>query len=322
MAANATVPNSFTNGNATDAVTMNANFTTLLAWINANAVHLDASKAFTGVPSGPATDPTTANHLTRKSFVDAIVWGSANIANGAVLAAQLATNSVTTIKITDLNVTTAKIADLAVTTAKINDLGVTTGKLADAAVTTAKITDANVTTAKIADVNVTNAKLAVGNYASIKNSFLDDLCGIITPSAAQSIPTGVATAVTFDAADTLDPSGMHNPGVNPSRVTIATVGSYRFDCSAGFAANNTGGRVLSIVRYNSGGTIQSYLAVCAQDAGDSSTVVTLACSGMDTFAVGDYVQVLLTQDTGAGLNTVHLGANQPCPRLSWTCVRV
>lgn len=31
----------------------------------------DASVAFTGVPSGPATDPSSANQLARKAYVDA-----------------------------------------------------------------------------------------------------------------------------------------------------------------------------------------------------------------------------------------------------------
>lgn len=73
MASNVSVPNSFTNGVASDADDVNANFAALVAWINTNAVHLDGAKAFTGVPSGPATDPTTANQLARKSYVDKAV---------------------------------------------------------------------------------------------------------------------------------------------------------------------------------------------------------------------------------------------------------
>lgn len=72
MASNAAVPNSFTNGVATDAPSVNANFAALVSWINTNAVHLDGAKAFTAVPTGPATDPTSANHLSRKQYVDTI----------------------------------------------------------------------------------------------------------------------------------------------------------------------------------------------------------------------------------------------------------
>lgn len=70
MAANPTMPNTFTNGTASDAAQVNANFATLTAWIAANAAQIDGSVAFSGTPSGPAADPTTANQLARKQYVD------------------------------------------------------------------------------------------------------------------------------------------------------------------------------------------------------------------------------------------------------------
>jgi microcystin-dependent protein len=73
MAAAATVPNSFTAATLAESAKVNANFTSLLTWINTNAAHLDGSQAFTGVPSGPATDPTSANQFTRKAYVDNVV---------------------------------------------------------------------------------------------------------------------------------------------------------------------------------------------------------------------------------------------------------
>lgn len=49
----------------------NTNFSDLVTFLNGSVMHLDASSAFTAVPSGPSTDPSTANHLSRKSYVDA-----------------------------------------------------------------------------------------------------------------------------------------------------------------------------------------------------------------------------------------------------------
>ena len=72
MAANVTVPNNFVAATPAIADDVDANFTAITSWINTNAVHLDASKPFAGVPSGPATDPTTADQLTRKAYVDAL----------------------------------------------------------------------------------------------------------------------------------------------------------------------------------------------------------------------------------------------------------
>jgi hypothetical protein len=71
MAANVSVPNNFVAGTPAVADDVDANFSALVNWINTNAVHLDAAKAFTNVPSGPAVNPTAADHLTRKAYVDA-----------------------------------------------------------------------------------------------------------------------------------------------------------------------------------------------------------------------------------------------------------
>ena len=134
------IPNSFTNNTNADATQVNANFTAVATFANTEAIQRDGTVAFTAVPSGPATDPTTANQLTRKSYVDAAVAGV--LTTGAVGTAALATNAVTTIKITDGNVTTAKILDSNVTTAKIADANVTTLKIADGNVTKAKFSTA------------------------------------------------------------------------------------------------------------------------------------------------------------------------------------
>ncbi len=91
MATDVSVPNNFTAGTPAVADDVDANFASLVTWVNTNAVHLDGSKAFTAVPSGPATDPTTANQLTRKTYVDTLV--STNAPRGV-----MATASVTAVQ--------------------------------------------------------------------------------------------------------------------------------------------------------------------------------------------------------------------------------
>jgi hypothetical protein len=49
---------------------VNANFDALFDWIRDQAIHADASKAFSAIPSGPSQNPTTNNQLTRKKYVD------------------------------------------------------------------------------------------------------------------------------------------------------------------------------------------------------------------------------------------------------------
>jgi len=42
-------------------------------WTNIASIDVNGVWTFTGIPVGPASDPTTANQLTRKSFVDAAI---------------------------------------------------------------------------------------------------------------------------------------------------------------------------------------------------------------------------------------------------------
>lgn len=64
------IPNSIANGDALDATKVQENFDEIETW-SASTILTDGSVAFTGVPSGPSTDPSSANHLARKSYVDA-----------------------------------------------------------------------------------------------------------------------------------------------------------------------------------------------------------------------------------------------------------
>jgi hypothetical protein len=72
MAANVAVSNNFVQGTPSVADDVDQNFTDLVTWINANATHLDGSKAFTGMVTLTAVDPTLPNHAVRKAYVDAL----------------------------------------------------------------------------------------------------------------------------------------------------------------------------------------------------------------------------------------------------------
>lgn len=60
----------FTAGTKVKASEANQNFNDVSTFLNNSVVHVDASKAFTGVPLGPSTDPSVDNHLARKKYVD------------------------------------------------------------------------------------------------------------------------------------------------------------------------------------------------------------------------------------------------------------
>lgn len=95
------IPNSLANGTNADASKVKQNFDEVASYVNTNAILKDASVSFTGVPVGPATDPTTDNMLARKAYVDSAVLagalggdlsgtvGNAAIAAGAIVNADV-----------------------------------------------------------------------------------------------------------------------------------------------------------------------------------------------------------------------------------------
>jgi hypothetical protein len=60
----------FVSGTPILAAEANQNFNDIVDYINGEVIVRDASKAFTVIPSGPGTDPTTANQFARKQYVD------------------------------------------------------------------------------------------------------------------------------------------------------------------------------------------------------------------------------------------------------------
>lgn len=70
-------PYTFVPGTDIIADEVNANFDGLVGALNNDYLPADGSVPFTNVPSGPATDPTSANHLVRKQYVDQRISGGA-----------------------------------------------------------------------------------------------------------------------------------------------------------------------------------------------------------------------------------------------------
>ena len=64
------VPNTFVVDTTIDPDEVNENFDTIYDFVNEEVIHRDGTIAFTAVPTGPATDPSTANQLARKDYVD------------------------------------------------------------------------------------------------------------------------------------------------------------------------------------------------------------------------------------------------------------
>lgn len=73
MTTEASKTNTFVPGTDIEAAKVNQNFDDLVGYMNSSLMTKDGGTAFTGIPSGPATYPTTANQLTRKQYVDGVL---------------------------------------------------------------------------------------------------------------------------------------------------------------------------------------------------------------------------------------------------------
>lgn len=71
--ATVSVTNTFVDATPAEAAEVNQNFADLVAFIQNNCIQRDGSLAFSAVPSGISSDPTTANEFTRKAYVDRMI---------------------------------------------------------------------------------------------------------------------------------------------------------------------------------------------------------------------------------------------------------
>jgi len=115
-------------------------------------------------------------------------------------------------------------------------------------------------------------------------------------SAAISLTSGASTPVPFDS-ERRDTDNIHDPAVNPTRLTCRTAGKYLIFGTAGFLSNATGQRQL---RVKLNGSTQ-YLAV-HEDTANATYSTYLEIATVYDLAVGDYVELEVIQDSGGALN--------------------
>lgn len=308
MAANVSVSNTFTNGTAADAPEVNANFSSLVTWINTNAVHLDGSKAFTAVPSGPAANPTSDNQLARKKYVDDSIaainlsvggdlsgtTANAQIVAGAVGATELATDAVTTVKIANDAVTSAKIAANAVDTSEL------------------------------ANSAVTNAKVANAAFTNIKYTGPEQYIGRVTALGAQPVASSSSWQAVTLGFENYDPSGMHSTLSNTQRVTVSADGYYHFSAYVRFESTGSpavlGNRGLRLVQFTSGGSAVATVAVDQRYVGNTTSDHAICISGSVYMTAGQYVDLQVRQNSGSTLDLLFDGDG--ISTLSWHCLRL
>jgi len=115
-------------------------------------------------------------------------------------------------------------------------------------------------------------------------------------NATLTVLNATLTAVPF-AASRYDPSGMHSNTVNNSRITIATVGTYLFGANISFVANATGYREM---RISLNGSVD-YKASVVIPQSAVAAVMDLNLSCLWQCNIGDFMQVIIFQNTGASM---------------------
>ena len=129
-----------------------------------------------------------------------------------------------------------------------------------------------------------------------------DIGARVYNSGVQGINSGVWTAVTFDS-ERYDTNGIHDPGVNPSRLTCQTAGTYNITAHIAWPHSLTNNRGVRI-RLN-GTTIIA--GQCINSSGNAE----ISNDTIYKLAVSNYVEMLVYQSTGVPMNTGVAGNYSP-----------
>lgn len=135
-------------------------------------------------------------------------------------------------------------------------------------------------TKKVQLTNLVNAVAAIGAR--------------VYSSTPQAITTGVSTAIAFNS-ERFDTDTIHDTVTNNSRLTCKTAGVYLITGSIEWEMS-TGARSLA-VRFNGTTTIVQALVPAV-----SGNLTMQTCSTIYQFAINDYVELMVAQDSGNNLN--------------------
>jgi hypothetical protein len=132
-------------------------------------------------------------------------------------------------------------------------------------------------------------------------------------TAAQSLTTGVYTAIGFDAED-IDSAGGHSTSSNTSRYVAQYAGWAEVVGSTGFASNATGRR-LNKLRVN--GTTDINGSDFSVGSGVTGVLKVTTPPMKIFFNVTDYVESLGAQESGGSLNTAATTVDQSMMGYHW-----
>jgi len=129
-------------------------------------------------------------------------------------------------------------------------------------------------------------------------------------TATYTLTTGVAYVVAFDA-ERYDNGDLHDTVTNPSRLTAQKAGKYLITGSVEFGESPTGTRIVGIRL--GGSTYIAFQKVLA----DSTTLTRLTLSTIYHLAAGDYVELVVQQNSGGNLWLTAAPAYSPEFAMQW-----
>lgn len=119
-------------------------------------------------------------------------------------------------------------------------------------------------------------------------------CGNSAPFSHAS--SGAWAAVTWPT-ETYDASGMHDPAVNPTRLTVAVAGKYAISPQLSWDSNTSGLRAVAVRKNNT--TDLLIVGFLAAGVGVFAGAIWQNAYVEDAFVAGDYVEIRAFQDSGA-----------------------
>lgn len=154
-----------------------------------------------------------------------------------------------------------------------------------------------------------------GSSTELNDCFNPPCARVRWAGVPQVIPTGASTALTFDT-ETWDVGSCHDNAVNNTRITCPAAGAglWIFEGGAEIAAAAAGRRELSL-RINNALFIASIRV--PPTAGDTTR---LAISSEYRMAAGDYVELVIFQNSGAGLAITVADAYSPYLSARWDAI--
>lgn len=124
-------------------------------------------------------------------------------------------------------------------------------------------------------------------------------------SANIAITTGTVTALTFDS-ERYDNGSLHSTSANTSRLTAPITGLYMIGGHVRFAANATGTRQV-LIRLNGA----TFLEPDSKANLGAGAAVDFTVTTAYQLVAGDYVELIVFQDSGGNLNVTAAGNLSP-----------